>query len=313
MRIGFLFSGQGAQYSEMGLDFYQEDELFRSLIDEVSSSIGIDLPTVFKNQDGQLSQTKFVQPAIVAMSLGIYQMLRRDLPDLDVRGMLGLSLGEYSALIASGAFDVADGFNVLKDRAAYMQADADETEGAMLAVMKTEHDVIAEICEQASTNDEVVTFANYNSPSQVVIGGHKKAVNRALDLFREQNIKKVIPLNVSGAFHTPLFQKTSFQMERRLADVTIHKLTVPVYSNTTGKLFSKDTIKQILAQQVILPTHFGECLQEMITTDEIDTVVELGPGKTLCKFTKQIDRQINNFNIENITTYTKFVTANHDD
>ncbi|MDN2452862.1 ACP S-malonyltransferase [Lactobacillus sp. UCMA15818] len=312
MRIGFLFSGQGAQYSGMGLDFYQSDELFRSLIDEVSTSVGIDLPTVFRNQADQLAQTKFVQPAIVAMSLGIYRMLQRDLPNLNAHGMLGLSLGEYSALIASGAFDVADGFNVLRDRAAYMQTDADETEGAMLAVMKTEHDVIAEICEQASTVDEVVTFANYNSPSQVVIGGHKKAVERALDLFREKNIRKVIPLNVSGAFHTPLFQRTSFQMERRLANVELHKLTIPVYSNTTGELFSVDTIKQVLAQQVILPTHFGECLQKMIAVDGIDTVVELGPGKTLCKFTKQIDKQINSFNIENIATYTKFITANHD-
>ncbi len=312
MRIGFLFSGQGAQYSGMGLDFYQSDELFRSLIDEVSTSVGIDLPTVFRNQADQLAQTKFVQPAIVAMSLGIYRMLQRDLPNLNAHGMLGLSLGEYSALIASGAFDVADGFNVLRDRAAYMQTDADETEGAMLAVMKTEHDVIAKICEQASTVDEVVTFANYNSPSQVVIGGHKKAVERALDLFREKNIRKVIPLNVSGAFHTPLFQRTSFQMERRLANVELHKLTIPVYSNTTGELFSVDTIKQVLAQQVILPTHFGECLQKMIAVDGIDTVVELGPGKTLCKFTKQIDKQINSFNIENIATYTKFITANHD-
>lgn len=312
MRIGFLFSGQGAQYTNMGLDFYQNDKLYRKVIDDVSSTIDIDLVEVLKNENQQLAQTKYVQPTIVAMSLGIFQMLKRDLPYLDIRAMLGLSLGEYAALIASDALSISDGIGVLKDRAFYMQLDADEIDGAMLAVMKTDLEIITQICEQASNDEEVVTVANYNSPSQVVIGGHRQAVERALKLFKEKNIKKVIPLNVSGAFHTPLFQKTSFKMERRLASVEIKETRLPVYSNTTAEVFSSETLKQVLAQQVILPTHFGECLQKMISVNEVDTVVELGPGKTLCKFAKQIDKKLNCFNIENIETYNKFVEASQD-
>ncbi|KRL04982.1 ACP S-malonyltransferase [Liquorilactobacillus oeni] len=310
MKIGFLFSGQGAQFSSMGLDLYRDDQEYRSLIDHFSEALKLDLLEIYKDKKGQLSKTEYVQPAIVAMSLGIYKMLQRDFPSLEVAGMLGLSLGEYAALIAAKAFLPEDGLAVLKDRARYMQSDADETKGAMAAVIKADPALVAKLCDEASTNDEVVSVANYNTPKQLVIGGHIAAVERAQKLLEENKIKRVIPLKVSGAFHTPLFQKTSFLMERRLAEVGIRETSVPVISNTTTRPFEKKTLKQVLAQQVIAPTHFGDCLQYMLTHSGVDTIVELGPGKTLCKFARQIDRGLTCYHIDSVESYQKFKDAN---
>ncbi|KRL03041.1 ACP S-malonyltransferase [Liquorilactobacillus capillatus] len=309
MKIGFLFSGQGAQYSQMGLDLYESDQEYRAAIDEAAELTGMDLKAIYRNENNELAQTVYVQPAIVAMSLGITRMLKRDLPQLNVRGMVGLSLGEYSALIAAGSLNFKDGMQVLKDRATYMQSDAEETDGAMVAVLKTDIELIKKVCQEASTATEVVCPANYNSPKQVVIGGNKAAVDRAIKLFHEQEVKNVIPLKVSGAFHTPLFKKASTLMGRRLANVRFEKTTVPVISNTTAQPFIADQMQEVLTQQLITPTHFYQCVDYMIAVLGIDTVVEIGPGQTLSKFTKQINRDIERYHIDSQTNYQKFIEA----
>ena len=309
MKIGFLFSGQGAQYSNMGLDLYESDSIYRETVEQASALTGMDLGTIYRNENNELAQTVYVQPAIVTMSLGITRMLKRDLPQLDVRGMVGLSLGEYSALIAADSLDFENGMRVLKDRAMYMQSDAEKTDGAMAAVMKTDIDVIENICKKASNETEVVCPANYNSPKQVVIGGNKAAVVRAIKLFHEQEIKNVIPLKVSGAFHTPLFKKASSLMGKRLANVQFEKTTVPVISNTTAQPFAPEKTKEILTRQLTSPTHFHQCVDYMINNLGINTVVEIGPGQTLSKFTKQIDKKIERYHIDNQSNYQKFIEA----
>ncbi|KRM95791.1 malonyl-CoA-[acyl-carrier-protein] transacylase [Liquorilactobacillus aquaticus DSM 21051] len=309
MKIGFLFSGQGAQYSKMGLDLYEADQVYRKAIDQASTLTGMDLNAIYRNENNELAQTVYVQPAIVAMSLGITRMLKRDVPNLDIRGMVGLSLGEYSALIAANSLSFEKGMQVLKDRAMYMQNDAEETDGAMAAVMRTNIDTIENVCQKASNDTEVVCPANYNSPKQVVIGGNKAAVDRAIELFHEQEIKNVIPLKVSGAFHTPLFKKASTLMEKRLANVQFEKTTVPVVSNTTAQLFEAEETRAILTRQLVSPTHFHQCVDYMINNLDIDTVVEIGPGQTLSKFTKQIDKTIERYHIDNQSNYQKFIEA----
>ncbi|GAJ25975.1 malonyl CoA-acyl carrier protein transacylase [Liquorilactobacillus sucicola DSM 21376 = JCM 15457] len=309
MKIGFLFSGQGAQYSKMGLDLYESDQVYRETIDQAAELTGMDLGTIYRNENNELAQTVYVQPAIVAMSLGIMRMLNRDVPQLDVHGMVGLSLGEYSALIAANSLSFEEGMQVLKDRAMYMQNDAEETDGAMVAVMKTDIETIKNICKEASNDTEVVCPANYNSPKQVVIGGNKAAVDRAIKLFHEQEIKNVIPLKVSGAFHTPLFKKASTLMEKRLAGVQFEKTIVPVISNTTAQPFQAEETREILTRQLISPTHFYQCVDYMIKELGIDTVVEIGPGQTLSKFTRQIDKKIERYHIDGQANYQKFIEA----
>lgn len=307
MKFGILFSGQGAQQTNMGLDFYEHDELFREVFDQASQACGYDLVAVCRNQNGELNQTKYVQPAIVAFSLGIYQMLQRDLPALDVCGMVGLSLGEYSAIMASKMIDIPSGMSALRDRALYMQADADARPSSMAAILKPDIAVVKQVLAQINADDNCVVIANYNSPKQVVIGGDETAVTEAIAQLQSNGIKRVIPLKVSGAFHTPLFKQTSQKLEKRLAELDFSAPEVCVMSNTTATPFDRETISAVLAKQVICPTHFGKCLAELIEQTNLDCVLELGPGAVLSKFAKQIDKTKQRKNIGTYDEYRAFV------
>ncbi|MEE5987540.1 ACP S-malonyltransferase [Ligilactobacillus equi] len=309
MKLGILFSGQGAQYSGMGLDFYAQDQLFAQKIDEASQITGLDLVKIFKNENAELDQTLNVQPALVAMSLGIYAMLKRDFPDLPVVGMTGLSLGEYSALHASGILSFADTMAVLKDRAQYMQADADAKESMMFALLGPDVTLVEQICAEISTPEEPVAIANYNSKKQVVIGGSPVAVTAASEQLQNAGAaKKVVPLKVSGAFHTPLFQNSSQKLAQRFEGVTFNEPNVTVMSNTTAQPLKAVEAAQVMAKQVCQPTHFADCAAGLITAGA-DTFLEIGPGQTLVKFAKVVDRKAQRFNIEKMEDYKAFCEA----
>ncbi|MFT8727309.1 MAG: ACP S-malonyltransferase [Liquorilactobacillus ghanensis] len=307
MKIGILFSGQGAQFSGMGIDFCQKSEFYRSQIEQLSQFSNHDLIKLFQNENQELNQTSNVQPAIVAMSLALFRLLQHDVPTIEVTGMIGLSLGEYSALLAAQAFDTEAGMQLLQARADYMQQDADRIPGAMAAVMKADEQEVAAICRQASTPEQFVGIANYNSPKQLVIGGEKTAVDRAVALLQEKGIKRVMPLKVNGAFHTPLFKPTSQKLAQHLQSMSILPWKIPVISNTTGVPFVAADLKKTLAQQVIKPTHFAEGLTYLCHNYQPDLLVELGPGKTLTRFAKQTTAEIPAVSVENWQQYQQFI------
>ncbi|MCP0886006.1 ACP S-malonyltransferase [Ligilactobacillus sp. WILCCON 0076] len=306
-KFGILFSGQGAQYTDMGLDFYHSDALFKEYIDQASELTKLNIVKILQNKENQLDKTANVQPALVAVSIGIYAMLKRDYPDFNVVGMLGLSLGEYAALIASKAVSYTDGMQILRDRGVYMQKDADTYPSMLAAVLNPDINKVEAICSQISTSTEPVGIANYNSPKQVVIGGSPKSVSKTVDEL--QNVgaaKKVVPLKVSGAFHTPLFKDTSTKLEQRLAKVAFGNPCVTVMSNTTAHPFKKEEIANVLTRQVCVPTHFGDCAKYLIDNTGVNAVLEIGPGKTLSKFVKQVDKSILRYHIEDLATYNAF-------
>lgn len=305
MKYGILFSGQGAQFEEMGLDFYQNSPLFKEYIDKASEITSYDLREIFANQDNQLSQTKYVQPAIVAMSVGIYKMLSQALGNqFEVGGMVGLSLGEYSALMASGKLNYQDGMAALKDRAIYMQEDADENPSMMGAAMNPDIEKLEAICAEIAD----VTIANYNTPKQVVLGGTTTGVKEAMAAIENQGAaKRVVPLKVSGAFHTPLFINSSQKMGKRLENITFENTDTQVISNTTVKPFETEKIAQILEAQIVNPTHFGDCLQYLIDNENINATLEIGPGQTLTKFAKQVDKSLDRHHISSLEDFEKFI------
>ncbi|WP_367333068.1 ACP S-malonyltransferase [Limosilactobacillus sp.] len=306
MRLGILFSGQGAQKPGMGLDFLS-DPLFTSIVSQGSQITGLDLEKIMASKDGELKQTKYVQPALVAMSFGIYQMLKRDLPQLPIFAMAGLSLGEYAALIASKAISADRGLSLLKDRGAYMQADADQVDSTMAAVLNPVHDKVAAVCDRYSQ----VWVANYNSPQQVVLGGATDQVKAAAgDIKAEQAAKRVVVLKVSGAFHTPLFNGARAKMHDRLAEEQFHKPTVPVISNTVVAPFTAENIASIMERQLAVSTHFGEDVQYMVKLLEIDATLEIGPGKTLSRFAKQVDSNLVRTHIGTLKDYQTYLKEN---
>lgn len=307
MKLAILFSGQGSQFTDMGLDFYQESPIFKDCVDEASEIADFKITSVFANGGDKLSETKYIQPAIVAMSIGIWKMLQNTLGDkLAVEGMVGLSLGEYSALIASQKLSFSDGMSVLKDRAIYMQDDANKVDSKMAAIIDPQIEVIEKLC----TDYPNVYVANYNTPKQLVIGGDGEELVDVVDKIDSLNAaKKVVELKVSGAFHTPLFTNASQKMKKRLSNVAFTEGSNLVVSNTTMRPFEKDSLAEILAKQIVKPTHFGECVQYLIDNKNIDTVLEIGPGKTLSKFTKQIDKSIKRYHISKLSDFKKFIDS----
>ncbi|MEF2761337.1 MAG: ACP S-malonyltransferase [Ligilactobacillus salivarius] len=307
MKLAILFSGQGSQFTDMGLDFYQESPIFKDCVDKASEITDFKITSVFANDGDKLSETKYIQPAIVAMSIGIWKMLQNTLGDkLAVEGMVGLSLGEYSALIASQKLSFSDGMSVLKDRAIYMQDDANKVDSKMAAIIDPQIEVIEKLC----TDYPNVYVANYNTPKQLVIGGDGEELVDVVDKIDSLNAaKKIVELKVSGAFHTPLFTNASQKMKKRLSNVAFTEGSNLVVSNTTMRPFEKDSLAEILAKQIVKPTHFGECVQYLIDNKNIDTVLEIGPGKTLSKFTKQIDKSIKRYHISKLSDFKKFIDS----
>lgn len=308
-KAAILFSGQGSQFSGMGLDLYEKDPLFKETLDRINAQVSsFDLLTILANKNGELEQTKYQQPAIVALGLGLNAMVRRDAPEISVGGFVGLSLGEYAALIAAHALPEEQGIKALEARAEFMQADAEEVASKMAAVLKPDVSAVEKICEQIAATGAIITISNYNSPKQVVIGGEAVAVSQAIEQITETKAaKRVVELPVSGAFHTQLFAKASAKMAPVLDKVTFSQPDVPVISNTTGQPFEKDQLKATLIKQIVSPTHFADCVSYLIANEEIDTTIELGPGGTLTQFVKQIDRKINRYQIQDETSYQSFL------
>lgn len=308
MKAGILFSGQGAQYSKMGADFYQNSQAFRQEFTTLSTYWGKNLVEICQNQHHELAKTINVQPAISALGLGIFDQLRLDLPQLEIVGMLGLSLGEYTALIAAGALDHWKGIKLLAARAAYMQTDADQTPGAMAAVLHADQQEVANICQAAATENEFVGIANYNTDQQVVIGGHYQAVKRAVAMLKAAGIRRVIFLKVNGAFHTPLFAATSLKLKKILAGINPHPWQIPVISNTISQPFTPQNLQEILARQVVESTHFAACLRYLKKNFQPDILIEVGPGRTLSRFALQLEPDLPAITIGKWEDYQTFLT-----
>lgn len=288
MKTAFLFSGQGAQYPGMGKELYQQEEIARKTFDEASDILGYDMAKLCFEENDQLNQTEYTQPAILTVEAAFLRILQEKGCSYDAAA--GLSLGEYAALIASGALDFAEGVQLIAKRGKFMATAAPAGVGKMVAVMNTPIDVIETCCKEASSTG-IVSPANYNTPQQIVIGGEAAAVDQAMELLKEQGAKRMIPLNVSGPFHTALLKPAAKQLHSALQEVSFKEMQVPVISNTTAEVMQQEEIKPLLEKQVMSPVRFYESVATLKNLG-IERMVEIGPGKTLTGFIRKIDKTI---------------------
>lgn len=298
MKVGFLFPGQGAQSVGMGKDLYDEYEEYRNVYQKVEEITGVKLADItFNSSEQVLGQTKNTQICILTMSLAILELLKKE--NIECIASSGLSLGEYTALINSGAISFYEGVRIVKTRGELMQNLCPEGNWGMAAILGLDEENVVKACNEV---DGFVAPANFNCPGQIAISGEKEAVFKAMEKAKSLGAKRAIELNTSGPFHTKMLENASIELKKELENITIGKFQTQVIKNIDGKEYTEnDNVKEILAKHIINPVKFEQCLKTMIDMG-IDTFVEIGPGKTLSGFVKKIDRDLNVFNINNKET-----------
>ena len=304
MKTAFLFSGQGAQKLGMAKDLYDEFDIVRETFDQASQVLGYNLRELIDNDETKLNETQYTQPAILTTSVAILRLLSEQgiKPDL----VAGLSLGEYSALVASGALDFAEAVALVAKRGQYMTEAAPTGSGKMVAVMNTEAALIEEICEQAAERG-IVSPATYHTPAQIVIGGQAEAVDYAVELLKEAGVKRLIELKVSGPFHTAILKPASEKLAKELEQVNFNSFKLELISNTTAKVMKDSEVKELLTRQVMEPVRFYESIETMKALG-VQRFIEVGPGKVLSGFIKKIDKEASFTNVEDLTSFKALVT-----
>lgn len=299
-KTAFLFAGQGAQYLGMARDLYEQYDVVKATFEEASQVLGYDVRALIDQDEEKLNQTRYTQPAILTTSLAIYRLLAEKgiQPDM----VAGLSLGEYSALVAAGALDFKTAVALVAKRGAFMEEAAPAGSGKMVAVLNADVTLIEEACQTASQLG-VVSPANYNTPGQIVIGGDVAAVDKAVELLKEAGVKRLIPLNVSGPFHTALLKPASEQLARVLAETEFADFQLPLVGNTEADIMEAGRIKELLTRQVMEPVRFYDSIAKMQEAG-VTEFIEIGLGKVLSGFMKKIDKSAVVYSVESVETLT---------
>ncbi len=302
-KVAFLYPGQGAQMSGMGKDFYENSSLAKDIYDKASEALGLDMRTLCFEENDKLDLTEYTQAALVTTCLAMTRAAKEAGLDADITA--GLSLGEYAAIAAAGGMKELDAIRLVRKRGILMQNTVPAGEGAMCAVMAMD----AEKIEQVIKDIEGVSVANYNCPGQIVITGWKMAVEKAAEALKEAGAKRTIMLNVSGPFHSPMLIPAGEELLLELGQVEMSPLTVPYITNVGAKKVTDiSETKQLLAKQVSSPVCWMQSMEYLIK-EEVDTFIEIGPGRTLAGFMKKIDRDVKVINIGTWEDIDKAVSA----
>lgn len=306
-KTAFIFPGQGAQYIGMGKEFYEQIPTCKAVYDLASEVTGLDIATLCFEENDNINITEYTQICMLTTEAAILTALQEKDFTPDVTA--GLSLGEYGALIAAGVLTPADAFKVVRKRGIYMQ-EAVPTGGAMAAVLGLDAATIEAVCEKT---EGTVSIANYNCPGQIVITGEKEAVEAAGEALKEAGAKRVVPLNVSGPFHSAMLKEAGEKLGKELEQVEILDFTIPYLANVTADYVTdKADVKPLLKQQVSASVRWQQSVEKMIA-DGVEEFVEIGPGKTLTGFMKKINRDATVCNIDKMDDFLRFLEAHKED
>lgn len=302
-KIAFMFPGQGAQYIGMGKDFYEKEPVSREIFELASHITGLDIPALCFEENDRLSITEYTQIAMLTVELAILKALEKQgiFPDVTA----GLSLGEYGAIVAAGAMRESDALAIVRRRGIYMQEAVPEG-GAMAAVLGLTSDVVEEVCAHT---EGIVSVANYNCPGQIVITGAARAVRQAGETLKEKGAKKVIPLNVSGPFHSQMLERAGERLEKDLERISFLDFSIPYVANLTADYVTEpQKIKESLRKQISSPVKWQQSVERMLA-DGVDTFIEIGPGRTLSGFVKKINKQNEKLRIISVDKYEELEKA----
>ncbi len=307
LKIACIFPGQGSQYVGMGKEIAENYKIAMDIFERAGEKLGINVKELcFEGNDEELKKTENTQPSILTTSIALLEVLKYK--GIRPSVTAGLSLGEYTALVASNAISFEDAVEVVKKRGKYMQEAVPHGEGTMAAVMGLNKDEVVE-CLKMASGYGVVEAANFNCPGQVVIAGQVKAVEKASMVLKEKGAKKVVVLPVSAPFHSSMLKPAGERLSFELDKIEFKDMEIPVVSNVHGQVINnKYEIKQLLVDQVSSSVLWEDSVKNMICLG-IDTFIEVGPGKSLSAFIKKIDKRINIYNVENIESLDKTINS----
>ncbi|WIV10827.1 ACP S-malonyltransferase [Proteiniborus sp. MB09-C3] len=303
-KVAFLFPGQGAQYIGMGKEITDKYSIANRIFDAASEILSLDMKKLcFQGPDEELTKTEFTQPAILTTSIAVLKVIEKY--GLSAEVCAGLSLGEYSALVYSQALSFEEAVGLVRKRGKYMQEAVPLGKGTMAAILGLDDDTIVQIIDKASEKG-IIEGANYNCPGQVVLSGEIEAIREACNIAKEKGAKKATILSVSAPFHCSMLAGAGENLKSELEKVTINKPAKSFISNVTGNYVNNaEEIRDLLIRQVSMPVLWEQSIERMIN-DGVDTLIEIGPGKTLIGFAKKIGkkngRELNLYNVENIET-----------
>lgn len=307
MKIAFIFSGQGSQYVGMGKELYNNIPTCKKVYDIANEVLNFNLKElIFNGNKEDLDITENTQPAILTTSIAILKAIEEKGIKPDI--VAGLSLGEYSALVASKSLDFKTAVSLVKKRGRFMQEAVPKGIGSMIAVIGLDESKIKKALEIASENG-VIEIANYNTNNQIVVGGECSAVELASDLLKSYGARRVIPLKVSGPFHTSLLNEASNKLKSELKDIEFHNPQTKIITNLTADFIKDKTeIKDLLINQVKSPVRWSETIEKMID-EGVDVFIEIGPLKTLSSFVREISKEkkanVKIFNVEDLKSLNK--------
>jgi [acyl-carrier-protein] S-malonyltransferase len=290
-KIAFVFPGQGAQAVGMGKDAYDSNAAARAIFGQADAVLGFPLTELaFEGPDEQLRQTANTQPALLATSIALLEMYKDQgvKPDF----VAGHSLGEYSALVAAGVLDFEDAIRLVRARGQFMEQAVPSGQGAMAAVLGAERETLQALCADISASTGLVELANVNCPGQIVVSGSAEGVAAVVERGKEAGAKRVIPLDVSGPFHSSLMQPAADNLAGELSKVEFHSAQVPVIANVHAKpVTSGEELRELLVKQVVSPVQWEDTVKYLIG-EGVDTFVEIGSGTVLAGLIKKIDKSV---------------------
>lgn len=298
-KIAFIFPGQGAQKAGMGKDFYDTYETSRQIFDQASQWLSLDMKELCFEENDRLDLTEYTQVALVTTCLAIEQVMEEKGLHPDVTA--GLSLGEYCAIAAAGGMTVKDAITTVRKRGILMEQAVPAGQGSMAAVLGMDGAQI----EAVTDSIEGVGIANYNCPGQIVITGKKEAVEEASLKLKETGARRILPLNVSGPFHSEMLTEAGEELGRVLEKTELSPLKIPYVTNVTAEYITDiGKTKELLAKQISSSVRWQQSVENMIDQG-VDTFVEIGPGKTLAGFIKKISRDVRIFNVQTVEDVDK--------
>lgn len=296
-KIGIVFPGQGAQYVGMGKEFATQFESAKAIFDLAGKSLDMDMSALcFDSSEEALQKTENTQPSILTVSYAIYSAVKEVL-GLEPDAFAGLSLGEYTALVAADAMAFEDAVQIVRKRGQFMQEEVPLGKGGMAALLGVEREDVLKVCEEASVYG-ICEPANFNCPKQVVVAGELEAVKKAIEISKNYGAKKAVLLPVSAPFHTSMLLGAGEKLRQEMQKYDFKAPSHPVYSNVTGDRLDAGTdVRENLVKQVFNSVLWEDCVAAMVR-DGITTFIEVGPGNALTKFIRKIDKEVDVYNVE---------------